>query len=104
MASIKTRIPASKRLISASSPLTIIIKRTILAMRANGISLRTVVFGMVIGATIAAHPTISMELKMLLPTTLPTAKSDVPLIAETNDTQNSGMDVPKATIVKPMTI
>ena len=41
---------------------------------------------------------------MLLPTTLPTARSGVPLMAETRLTKNSGIDVPMATTVSPMTI
>ena len=56
-----------------------------------------------IGATIAATPTISIVLNTFEPTTLPTAKSAVPFRADTKLTQNSGADVPKATIVSPMT-
>ena len=67
-------------------------------------SLRTVVFKMVIGASIAATPTMSKLLKTLLPTMLPTAKSGVPFNADTRLTQNSGMDVPIATTVSPITI
>ena len=59
---------------------------------------------MVIGATIAATPTISIVLKMFEPTTLPTARSAVPFSAETRLTQNSGADVPSATMVSPITI
>ena len=57
-----------------------------------------------IGATIAATPTMSIALNTLLPTTLPTAISAVPLRAETKLTQNSGIDVPRATMVRPITI
>ena len=59
---------------------------------------------MVMGATKAATPTINSVLKMLLPTTLPTAKSEVPFKADTRLMHNSGMEVPKATMVRPMTI
>lgn len=55
------------------------------------------------GQMIAVTPTIANELKMLLPTTLPMARSACPLTAEITLTTNSGADVPKATIVKPMT-
>lgn len=42
----------------------------------------------------AVAPTIKSELKILLPTTLPTANPGVPLRAETKLTQNSGSEVP----------
>ena len=74
------------------------------ATRANGMSLRTVWRSMVIGATRAVTPTISSALNTLLPTTLPTARSAVPLRADTRLTQNSGIEVPIATIVRPITI
>ena len=74
------------------------------ATRAKGMSLRTVWRSMVIGATRAVTPTISSALNTLLPTTLPTARSAVPLRADTRLTQNSGIEVPIATIVRPITI
>ena len=55
------------------------------------------------GQTIAVIPTIANELKMLLPTTLPMARSDWPLTAEIALTTNSGVEVPNATIVNPIT-
>ena len=79
-------------------------KRAADASTAKGMSLRTVVFKMVMGNTRAATPTMSNVLKILLPTTFPTAKSGVPLRAETKLTQNSGIEVPMATIVNPITI
>ena len=69
-----------------------------------GMSLSTVLRAIIIGATIAATPTMSSVLKILLPTTLPTARSGVPLMAETIETKSSGADVPMATIVSPITI
>lgn len=57
-----------------------------------------------IGEMAAVAPTIKSELKILLPTTLPTANPDVPLRAETKLTQNSGSEVPKATTVRPIMI
>lgn len=78
--------------------------RTTEATRAQGTSLKTVDRRIVIGATRAATPTMSRALKILLPTTLPTARSGVPLRAETTLTQSSGMEVPRATMVSPMTI
>ena len=56
------------------------------------------------GATMAATPVMSRVLKMFDPTTLPTARSAVPFNADTRLTQNSGADVPTATMVRPMTI
>jgi hypothetical protein len=64
----------------------------------------TVDFRMVIGATKAAQPTMSRELKMLDPKTLPTAMSGVDFKADSRLTKNSGMEVPMATIVSPITI
>ena len=56
------------------------------------------------GATNAVIPTMAIVLKMFEPTMLPTARSDVPLMADISDTKNSGIDVPIATTVKPITI
>ena len=74
------------------------------AKQAKGISFRTVPLRITMGVTAADTPTMSKELKILLPTTLPIARSGVPFIAETKLTKNSGIDVPAATIVKPITI
>jgi len=52
----------------------------------------------------AAIPNIKRMFAMLLPITLPTAKSVFPWIAENRFTINSGADVPNATMVSPMTI
>ena len=70
----------------------------------QGTSFFTVDFEMTIGDTMAATPTMSSTLKMLLPTTLPTARSEVPFSADTRLTQNSGIEVPMATMVSPMTM
>ncbi len=72
------------------------------AATAKGMSLRTVERDMTIGATMAVHPTMSIVLRILLPTTLPTARSGVPFSAETRLTKSSGADVPAATIVSPI--
>ena len=74
------------------------------ASTAKGISRLTVIRKIAIGATIAVHPTMRSVLKILLPTTFPTAKSGVPLMADSKLTKNSGIEVPAATIVNPMTI
>ena len=70
----------------------------------SGISFRKVFRVMTIGANSAVHPTIISVLKMLLPTTLPIAISALPFRAEETLTVSSGADVPKATMVSPMTI
>ena len=51
----------------------------------------------------AVMPSISSTLAVLLPTTLPMAKSGEPLRADITLTVNSGAEVPKATIVSPIT-
>lgn len=59
---------------------------------------------MTIGAKSAVHPTIINVLNMLLPTTLPMAISALPFRADATLTVSSGAEVPKATIVSPITI
>ena len=69
----------------------------------KGISLVNVPLPTTIGQVNAVQPTIIKILKRLLPTTLPIAKPALPCIAEVMLTTSSGADVPKATIVRPMT-
>ena len=71
---------------------------------ASGISFVRVARRTAIGATMAVMPTIMRMLKMLLPTTLPIDNSALPSRAESTLTDNSGVEVPKATTVRPMTI
>jgi hypothetical protein len=52
----------------------------------------------------ADRPRTNKILKVLLPTTLPIATSELPDNAPCTDTANSGALVPKATTVSPMTI
>ena len=52
----------------------------------------------------AATPTISIEFMVLEPTTLPTAISGVPSMADARLTKSSGAEVPTATIVRPIII
>ena len=54
------------------------------------------------GVIIAVVPTTNKTLKILLPTILPTAISDLPLIPAVTEVMSSGRDVPNATIVKPI--
>lgn len=51
----------------------------------------------------AVHPTIKSVLNILLPTMLPMAISALPFSAEEILTLSSGVEVPKPTIVRPMT-
>ena len=60
------------------------------------------VTAMPVGATRLANPKTPMILKMLLPTTLPTAISRSPRMAATMEVTTSGKEVPTATMVKPM--
>ena len=92
---------ASTRLMLLSIHITI---NATEAKIAKGISRFIVTRKIAIGATIAVQPTMRSVLKILLPTTFPTAKSAVPLIAESKLTKNSGAEVPAATIVKPIII
>ena len=56
------------------------------------------------GLKSAEMPRTRAMLHMLLPTTLPTAIMLLDFTAETTLTTNSGVEVPKATTVNPMTM
>ena len=56
-----------------------------------------------IGDTSVVRPIIQRVLKILEPTTFPTDMSAFPAIAPVRLTTSSGQDVPKPTIVRPMT-
>ena len=73
------------------------------AMMHSGISRLSIPRPTAMGLTRAVQPTIISMLKMLLPTTLPTAMSALPCRADRMLMTSSGADVPKATIVRPMT-
>ena len=68
-----------------------------------GISWRMICVSTSSGVINAEMPRISSTLAMLLPTTLPIARSGVPASAEPTDTAISGALVPKATTVRPTT-
>jgi len=70
----------------------------------SGISLRSVFLEITIGAKSAVQPTIISVLKILLPTTFPMAMSALPFRAEETLTVSSGAEVPKATMVRPITM
>ena len=70
----------------------------------RGISRFSVLRVMAIGAKRAVQPTIIRVLNVLLPTTLPMAMSALPFRAEDMLTVSSGAEVPKATMVSPMTM
>ena len=69
----------------------------------KGISLLSVPFETCMGTMAAVQPTIIRLLNTLLPTTLPMAMPALPFSAETMLTVNSGAEVPKATMVSPIT-
>jgi hypothetical protein len=56
------------------------------------------------GAIIAEIPSITSIFTILLPTTFPIVSSELPLIEAKTFTISSGAEVPKATIVSPITI
>ncbi len=57
-----------------------------------------------IGFKAEETPNISKILNILEPTTFPSAKSHSPFLAATIEVTNSGSDVPKATIVSPISV
>jgi hypothetical protein len=57
----------------------------------------------VIGLIKAEIPRINARLHMFEPTIFPSAISELPRNADVVDTINSGAEVPKATIVRPIT-
>ena len=56
-----------------------------------------------IGLTTAAIPNTSVRLQIFDPTTLPMAMSGLPIIADLMLINNSGAEVPNATMVSPTT-
>lgn len=91
---------APTRLINKSFAQT---KATIAASKLRGISLNTVLLCTVSGKIMEETPRIIRILKILLPTALPMAISVFPLIDAKIFTASSGLEVPKATTVKPIT-
>ena len=77
---------------------------TTAANRLNGISFITVFFFAVRGYIIAARPSIKSMFAMLLPKIFPIAISVFPFMLANILTINSGADVPKATMVRPITM
>ena len=69
----------------------------------NGISFESVERPTPKGITRAVQPVIISILKIFEPTTLPMAIPELPLSAETMLITSSGAEVPKATIVRPIT-
>ena len=76
----------------------------IVANIVNGISNNLVSFLKTSGLIIEHTPNIRNIFAILLPTTFPIAKSECPSNADVTLTTNSGIDVPIATIVSPITI
>ncbi len=78
-------------------------KSRTIAKRAKGISFLTVQVLIFKGTMAADNPKMKRILKILLPIMFPMAMSAVPLKAEKTLTVSSGIEVPKATTVKPIT-
>ena len=68
----------------------------------KGSSFETVSLLTLIGRIMAAMPISRRALMILLPRTLPTKISVLPLISEEKETASSGAPVPNATIVRPI--
>ena len=75
----------------------------IAASRPNGISFQTVFFVIFNGKITDEIPSITKILKILLPMILPNAISVLFARLALKFTKNSGIDVPKATTVNPIT-
>jgi hypothetical protein len=69
-----------------------------------GISFLITSFDILNGFIKTAKPKIKSIFPILLPITLPNSISVLPDKWELNDIANSGADVPKATMVKPITV
>ena len=102
--SIKPSVRLMTLLPAPSSKISLAQTKSISAESTHkGISLANVPLPTGIGATMAVHPTIISVLNMLLPTTLPIASPALPLKEERKLMTNSGAEVPKATMVSPIT-
>ena len=88
---------ASERLTSSSNTISAVEMRS-----RRGSSLETVSLLTLMGRIMAAIPIRSKTLIMLLPMTLPTKMSVLPLKSDEKDTASSGAPVPKATMVRPI--
>ena len=93
--------PSARVMIPAGSPFANIRIRTA-ASTASGISIHVVDLLIPIGTNKAVTPRIAMMLNMLLPRTLPNASAELPSIDEMIFTTSSGVEVPKATTVRPV--
>lgn len=93
----KVLMMASDRLTSSSNTMSAVEIRS-----RRGSSLETVSLLTLMGRIMAAIPIRSKTLIMLLPMTLPTKMSVLPLKSDEKDTASSGAPVPKATMVRPI--
>ena len=101
------RIPSTRDMAGAESPSSSGPLPMASSARAeritSGISLVMMLRSIRMGENRAVTPIITRTLKILLPTTLPTAISALPLSAEMKLIVSSGAEVPKATMVRPIT-
>lgn len=100
--------PSARVIVLASAFMRMVSrKRTMRAVemrRRSGSSFLMVSFLMRIGRMRAAMPIKRRMFRMLLPMTLPRSMSVVPLIREEMETASSGAPVPKAIMVRPISI
>ena len=100
--------PSARVMVLASAFMRMVSrKRTMRAVemrRRSGSSFLMVSFLMRIGRMRAAMPIKRRMFSMLLPMTLPRSMSVVPLTREEMETASSGAPVPKAIMVRPISI
>ena len=95
----KSRTPSSKLI----CPSRLTMRSTTEIATITGISIRTSCLLITSGMITAESPKINRTLTILLPTTLPTARSGCPFMTAPKVTANSGADVAAETITRPIT-
>ena len=93
----KMLVVASARVVSRTRTMRAVEMRS-----KSGSSLETVSFLTRMGWMRAATPMRRRTLMMLLPMTLPSKMSVLPLMSDEKETASSGAPVPKATMVRPI--
>ena len=93
----KMLVVASARVVSRTKTMRAVEMRS-----SRGSSLETVSFLTRMGWMRAATPISRRTLMMLLPMTLPSRMSVLPLMSDEKETASSGAPVPKATMVRPI--
>ena len=104
----KQIIPSEREMVLPSAFISSVSKKRTMRMveirSRSGSSLEIVSFLIFIGKIRAPMPISSRMLVILLPMTLPSSISVVPLMSEEMETASSGAPVPKAIMVSPINI